>query len=72
MDLQSIDRVPYDRFDRYISYLKNKFPSALEFEILDQADKFIEDEVGSEYYMTIGWRDRLFKFLSAKYPKENT
>lgn len=71
MDLQSIDRVPYDRFDRYMSYLKNKFPSADEDEILDEAYKFVEDEVGSEYYMTIGWRDKLLKFLDNKYPKGN-
>ena len=67
MDLQSMDRVPTERFGRYVTYLLNKFPEANKDEIVEEAEQYIEDEVGDDFYMKLGWRDSLKKFLSDKY-----
>lgn len=72
MDLQSIDQVPHDRFERYIIYLLNKYPTANRDDIIEQSSQFIEDEVSNIYYMKMGWRDEINRYLNDKYPKENT
>jgi hypothetical protein len=72
VDLQSIDQVPHDRFERYIIYLLNKYPTANRDDIIEQSSQFIEDEVSNIYYMKMGWRDEINRYLNDKYPKENT